>query len=559
MTKARYVRRVVIAASLISVPARTSAQQTTAGVGLVAIQPGSDLDEYTRYLQTIGSVSSTPWNIRETSIERTSMEVPAARNPWSARFQTRTSPESLVQWSLFPVSVDTRVNSGFPFGSNDGAVWAGRGLTVAVDAGGVVRAGPVVLQLNPIVFWAQNASFPLQANGSTGRGIYRSGPPPLAAAIDLPQRFGDAAYTQLDFGESELRVETPWVMAGLSNSHRLWGPASSYPFVLGRNAAGFGHAFVSTNRPLDLWFAKISANLLYGVLSQSDYSPVAGSATYFSQLEPGRKRFASGLALSFMPRGIDGLEIGAARFVESFWPRMGIPSSYFAKPIQNFLKKSLREKNARTINDAEGSDNQLLSVFARWVLPHSGAEIYTEYGRDDHAYDFRDLVSEPDHSRTYMLGFRKVLNQDAGYLSAVRTEIINYQLPTTARHRDEGGIYAHTLLRQGHTQRGQMLGAPLGPGASAGAVVAYDRFSPDGRLTVSYTRNVNQEAGRFFITGLQSESAIDVTHTLGVERLLFRGPMDLTLGGNLSREFNRNFASDAFNFGAVARVRYNLR
>jgi hypothetical protein len=250
--------------------------------------------------------------------------------------------------------------------------------------------------------------------------------------------------------------------------------------------------------------------------------------------------------------------VGAARFIESLWPQSGIPRSYLTKPFQNFLKKSLREHNAHSVSDTEGSDNQLLSVFARWMLPHSGAEIYTEFGREDHAYDFRDLVSEPDHTRSYMLGARKVLTHRADVVSAVRAEIINYQLPTTARHRDEGGIYVHTLLRQGHTQRGQMLGAPLGPGASAGGILAYDRFDPKGKLTVTYSRIVQQEAGRFYLTGLQNESAIDVTHSLGAERLILRGPMDITIGLTVSENFNRNFANDALNVSAVAAFRYNL-
>jgi hypothetical protein len=259
------------------------------------------------------------------------------------------------------------------------------------------------------------------------------------------------------------------------------------------------------------------------------------------------------------PRGLPNLEFGAARFIEAPWPKSGLPRSYFTKVLQNFLKKSLRERTESDPTTLEASDNQLLSAFVRWVLPRSGAEFYLEYGRDDHAYDFRDLVSEPDHSRTYLLGVRKVLTSRDKYLSAVRTEIFNFQLPTTARHRDEGGIYLHGGLRQGHTQRGQLLGAPVGVGAGAASVVAYDRFTPSGRFTLSWTRKVNQEAGRFQVTGLSSESAIDVTHSLSVERVMFRGPIDITAAGTFSREFNRYFASDALNLSATLGARYNLR
>ncbi|MBA2687221.1 MAG: hypothetical protein H0U64_03885 [Gemmatimonadaceae bacterium] len=558
MTKARWVPIVVKAAVLLFASSPLRAQETRAQTSLTAITPGSELDEYLRYLQTTGSVAPSTWTLREYSTLRSARLLPVKANPWAARFNP-APPAAAAHWTLFPVAIGSRVNSGFPFGGNDGAVWAGRGLTVHANGGGMVRYGPFVLQLAPVVFWAQNASFPLQNNGQPGIGVFRSGLPQLASAIDLPQRFGSGSYSRFDPGESELRVETPWVMAGLSNAHRLWGPSSSFPFILGRNAAGFEHIFVSTNQPLNLGFAKLTANVIYGRLSQSEYSPVTGPKEFFSIAEPGRQRFGAGVIAVLQPRGADGVEVGVSRFYHSLWPMSGIPRSYFTKPFQNFLKKSLAERNARSISDTEGSDNQLLAVFARWVLPHSGAEFYAEYGRDDHSYDFRDLISEPDHTRSYMLGARKVMSQDDRRLSAIRAEIINYQLPTTARHRDEGGIYVHTLLRQGHTQRGQMLGAPLGPGASAGGIVAYDRFSTDGRFSITYTRTLNQEAGTFFSTGITSPSAIDVTHALGVERLVFRGAVDFSYGLTFARNFNRNFGSDVMNLSAVAGARYNLR
>jgi hypothetical protein len=510
-------------------------------------------------MQTLGASPLGGWDIREPSIRNGARLVPQIANPWSGRVQPIRSAPQLVHWALFPVTVASRINSGFPFGGNDGAMWAGRGVTVAADFGGIISAGPVVLQLNPVVFWAQNASFPLQQNGLTGEGAFRAGQPQYATSIDLPQRFGDGAYARADIGDTELRVELPWFMAGVSNAHRVWGPAAEYPFILGVNAPGFLHAFVSTNDPVNIGIAMLRANVLWAKLDQSDYSPVSGSPTYYSIGEPGTKRYATGLAVSFQPHGLPNLEIGVTRFIQSVWPRQGLPRSYATKAFQNFLKKSLGERDAKDASDLEGSDNQLLSAFVRWVLPHSGAELYMEYGRDDHAYDFRDLVNEPDHSRSYMLGARKVISSSPTYMSAIRGELMNYQLPTTVRHRDEGGIYLHGLVRQGHTQRGQMLGAPLGPGAAAGSTVAYDRYDPAGRLTVAWTRTVNQEAGLFYRTGVQSRSSMDVTHSLSVERLLFRGPLDITAGGTFSREFSRNFSSDALNVSAVLGARYNIR
>ena len=70
---------------------------------------------------------------------------------------------------------------------------------------------------------------------------------------------------------------------------------------------------------------------------------------------------------------------------------------------------------------------------------------------------------------------------------------------------------------------------------------------------------MNQEGGRFESLGLASVLSIDVTHSLSVERVMFRGRLDITAGPALSREFNRYFASDALNLSAIFGVRYSLR
>jgi hypothetical protein len=190
------------------------------------------------------------------------------------------------------------------------------------------------------------------------------------------------------------------------------------------------------------------------------------------------------------------------------------------------------------------------------VLPHSGFEIYSEYGRDDHSYDFRDLIQEIDHSRIYSLGARKVFSSSARQLTAGRLEILNFQLPQLSRYRGEGEMYVHGLLRQGHTYKGQMLGADAGVGTGAGSILAIDRFTPDGRWTASWTRIVRRESGDYTAVGIRTPRSIDVSHALGFEQsMTFRG-MEITTGLTMVREFNRDFLRDQTNVNALVGVRY---
>src|SRR5690606_27528085 len=108
-------------------------------------------------------------------------------HPWSARYDFSGEGE---RFAWVRPSTGVVFNSAFPYGRDDGAVWAGRGLTGVVQAGAAVRWGPVSATLAPVAFWAQNTSFPLATNGrGEGEALLDSRIPTW---IDLPQRFGES-------------------------------------------------------------------------------------------------------------------------------------------------------------------------------------------------------------------------------------------------------------------------------------------------------------------------------------------------------------------------------
>jgi hypothetical protein len=331
-----------------------------------------------------------------------------------------------------------------------------------------------------------------------------------------------------------------------------------YQFILGGNAPGFAHAFAGTGSPVNLWLGRIHLRAIWGRLEQSDFSPVQGSSHYSSTVESGTLRFSSGLIAVIQPRGVEGLEVGGARFFHSLWPKGGIPRSYLTKPLQAFQKKNIPESLGLT--DARGGqDNQLASAFARWVFPQSGLEVYGEYGREDHNWHRRDFLQEPDHSRSYGLGLRKVTTVNATRLSALRAEIINYQLPHLARNRTEGGIYVHGALPQGHTNRGQPLGANTGVGSGGGFALSWDRFDRGGRSSWTLTRVLRQETGTFFLNGVQAPRTSDVQVAIGTERARYLTNLDFVTAATLVRELNRDFRTNTWNLNMTFSVGYNSR
>jgi hypothetical protein len=185
----------VVAPLLAVAPSPAVAQGSTRMP--VGVFVGSDQERYLRVLQTLGLVPLYPWSIRGFSLRELDQLRPLSdAHPWAAYrgFAPTGAPRHPFQEAI-PVNLNARYNTAFPFGMNDGAVWAGRGLTTSAQAGGVVRQGLVSVVIAPIVFWAENRAFPLMPNGQAGN--LRFANPTFPTTVDRPQRFGDGSYARL--------------------------------------------------------------------------------------------------------------------------------------------------------------------------------------------------------------------------------------------------------------------------------------------------------------------------------------------------------------------------
>jgi len=527
--------RVALTALAVVVQAGLGRAASAQRADSVASAPtvGSEQERYERLLQITGLARPYPLTVRALSPQDEQRLSPAdTGHPWAGVDRaSRVKHAGPVVWQALPVRDQVFFNSAFPYGFNDGPVWAGRGLTESVDAGVAARWGVLSLQIDPMVFVAQNTAFALAGSRRSGNAIYANAVRP--GTIDLPQRFGPRSYARLDPGQTTLRVDVGPGSVGFSTADQFWGPAIESPLILGDNAAGFPNVFIGTAHPLDIGIGSVHGKAVYGRLEESPYAPPNAF---------GASRFASGVVGEFTPRGAPGLEIGAARFFHTPWPADGITASDVFHPFEGILKKSLATRTNQNGDDPE--DNQLASVFFRWAMPASGMELYGEYGREDHNWDLRDLFMNIDHDAAYTLGLQRVWRRSATKWYVLRGEVMNSRISHQAPSENQESWYVHSPITQGHTELGQILGAPSGMGGG-GSSISLDRYQPDGRWTVRLGREMQAElrgAG-----GLASPDSADVMQSLGVERLLKRSAMDLTFGATGVWDLNRNFGPDKFN------------
>jgi hypothetical protein len=499
---------------------------------------GSALEDYLRVLQVAGEAPLHPWSVRHFGPREAERVLPAdsAVHPWARRYDFARPGGTRVR--RLPVAGRAVVNSAFPYGYNDGPAWAGKGVTLVADAGIAVHAGPLSLTVAPEVFLAFNQGFPRVYNGLAGDQVFADWRNPRI--IDLPERFGSGRYGRVDPGQSTLRVDVGPLAAGLSTANQHWGPATAHPLILGSNAPGYAHAFLGTSRPVDVGIGRLHGRLVWGRLEQSEYATTSPDST---------RRFSAGVALVFTPRGVPGLEVGGARFFHTGWG--GGPGwDEFTLPFQGLLKQSLAGEGG----DGSSPNNQLASVFVRFVAPRAGLEVYGEYGKEDHNRDFRQLFLIPDNGRAYMLGFRRVWKGGGGRtLTALRGELVNAQRANINRVLPQAEWYTHSAQRQGHTNRGQALGSAAAYGGG-GSVLAVDRYARWGRLSLAWERFVR---GDRIPTGeFPPDQTIDAIHSLGLDGVFFFVPgVDVSAGVRAMQNYNRDFHGDVFNLNVSLGVR----
>ncbi|HEX6924116.1 MAG TPA: capsule assembly Wzi family protein [Longimicrobiaceae bacterium] len=516
------------------------AAQTTESYDVRAeVFAGGEIERYLRNLQLARAANWYPWTVRAFSPgEVEGMARPDSTHPWGERFRITDGENGLVEYGWVRPRAGAIFNSAFPYGGNDGAVWSGRGITTAVEGGAWARVGPLSLVLAPVAFIAQNREFELHPASLSGERRFndaREG----GSGIDLPQRFGEGSYSRISPGQSTVRLDLGPVAVAASTANQYWGPAESNPLILGNNAEGYPHFLLGTSRPLNVGIGLVHGRMVWGRLEQSDYSPMP---------DPDALRFMSGFVGLFRPRGVPGLEIGMSRFFHSPWPEGGFSLDDFTKPLEGFLKVNVRGDEGST--DNSDADNQLASVFMRWALPRIGFEAYAEYAREDHNWDFRDFMLEPDHDAAYLLGFRRVWAGDGRHWTVLRGEVMNAEVSHLFRVRTQTRFYRHGRMRQGHTFEGQILGSQHGYGGAA-TELAVDRYEPWGRWTLAWNRAVYDRRGRYWQEGLIERDAVDTGHALRAEALWFHG--ELELFGRLEGLYRLNhyFEDDDVNLHAA--------
>ena len=422
---------------------------------------------------------------------------------------------------------------------NDGALWAGRGISSRTSAGIAWRAGRVSVVLAPELITSSNLYFELRVPWIERPPIppdrslfqfewYAYGP----YSIDMPTRFGTEPAKRLHPGNSSVALRFGDTQMGFGTENNWWGPGIYNALVLSNNASGFPHFFFRSARPLATRWGALDFRWIVGGLSES---------AFFDTVSTNDLRSISAGAVTLRLNRPSGLTIGAAR---SVW---GTSEGWGEIPFRWLeLFHGTGRPNNRAATDSTvdpGGREQIYSLFARYVLPSAGLETYVEWGRTEFPSSLRDLLVSPNHTQAYTLGLqwqRPIHNESA--LLRFGAENTTVEQSVTIRDRPVGVWYTSRRVIQGYTNRGQPLGAAVVPGSS-GQTIVVDYVRPNLSLGLRFGRiRYNEDVrGISPVPDFKSWCTHDIYLYMGpraaAETRWGRAELDLTFGNRIQAWF----------------------
>lgn len=395
--------------------------------------------------------------IGEPAGERLRTEQVLGRAPTDGFLLRRAEPEDVEDpgWALLAPDVTVAWNSALPEGENDGLLWAGRGASMRLRAGAVARRGPVKLTLAPELAYMRNLGFQVRPGADSTRSGFSSPFYVGRQSADLPLRMGTEPLVFVHPGQTTLSVDAGRVRLGASTANQWWGPGVRNALLLSNHAPGFFHLFAETAEPIRTPAGALEGRWLVGSLVES---------LYFDDDGGNDLRSLSGLVLTLRPAGLETLTLGLARTVVAPLDGLGaLPGDF-----HHALTRWDGLPGSPGGEDPPATDG-LTALFARWIHPDAGVEVYGEWARAEPPGSVRELLTAPQHSQAWTAGLQwaEALDDD-GRRVRLQVEATNLEqtriLPDRPTPPD---YYTGRAAPQGFTHRGQVLGAAVGPGGSS--------------------------------------------------------------------------------------------
>ncbi|HEU4789001.1 MAG TPA: capsule assembly Wzi family protein [Flavobacterium sp.] len=376
---------------------------------------------------------------------------------------TQTNSKEKVNIKVLPITLIQQYNTFAPYGWNDGSMIPAKGYQSLLSAGLFAECGILSIQLKPENVYAVNPDFDIFPLSETNavRLININN----LNHTDLPLPFGDEPYSKLNWGQSNIKLNIKKFSIGLSTENLWWGPGTRNSLIMSNNAAGFLHFTLNTRQPVETFIGSFEGQIISGKLEgsgvRSPKSQFIIDGVDYEIPKSDDWRYINGLSINYHPKWVPGLFLGLNRTIQVYRDDMGSSFKDYMPIFDPFQKKNLSDEDAK-------NRDQLASLFFRWVMKESKFEFYGESGWNDHSSTIWDFFDSPEHSRAYLFGFNKLfmLNKTENKYLKVNFETTHLEQSADRIVRPGGTWYRHYQILHGYTNKGEVLGAGIGPGSN---------------------------------------------------------------------------------------------
>ena len=439
----------------------------------------SHLTDYLRTSQLLGKfINDVSFTLKPFNIGNNGLDIDSEVFDISEYAPTLISSlKSKVKIKVLPFDYNIEYNSHHPYNRNNGSMIPNRGYQHVISAGIYAEIGPLSIQLKPEHLFSENKDFDGFGEGENGHYPYIWAKRfRLWNNIDTPERFGNTNHNKTLLGQSSIKLNFKSISIGVSNENIWWGPSIRNSIMMSNHARGFKHITFNTRKPIKTKIGNFEWQLVSGKLENSGFSPVNGEVDASSGLyvpkinqisEQNDWRYFQGYSLTYSPKWISGLSLGFIRWVQMYSAQVKGEYSYFMKGNPSWFPvfNNLFRKNDKSV-DYEMQTDQAAGLFLRWLWKEAKSEIYFEFHLNDSKQNIRDLIIDTDHSRASSLGLQKVfeINNHNFLFSWEWTQM---EQTGSRLLREARSWYEHGFVRDGYTNKGEVLGAGIGPGSNS--------------------------------------------------------------------------------------------
>jgi hypothetical protein len=367
-----------------------------------------------------------------------------------------------LQFGLLPASLLIQENTSNPYGWNDGPMIPAKGTQALYSFGLYLHYGMLTVQVKPELVSAVNSDFstfnPNQYDVIFARyyDIYNN--------VDLPVRFGTKPYSKIYWGQSSIRFNYKSFSFGVSSENLWWGPGIYNSLLMSNTAPGFLHLTLNTIKPAKTPIGSFEGQLIAGKLTNSGFPPLEPDHYYFGENldipKPDNWRYLAGIVVTWQPKWVPGLFIGYDQASQTYSNQLS--------GLRDYLPLFSPIKSVTATDQSINAQDQLNSVFMRWIWTPEQFEFYFDWGHYNSAQDITQSLLAPQQSRAYIVGLRKLLPFKRSTAGNILLGFEATQMQGTSLSQDQSGNewYVSRGIRQGYTNNGQELGAGIGPGGN---------------------------------------------------------------------------------------------